>query len=139
MVARFINDNFVPLSAHIKQNPAYFKRFGAVWTPTVLILDRDGRERWRLEGYLPKNDFLTNLKLGLARVALSRKDWKTAGRFYAEIGREGSVFAAQAVYYDGVARYSESHEHTILGETAKELHDRFPGTEWTLRSIPWLK
>src|SRR5581483_4474368 len=42
-IADFINQNFVPLEAHIKEHPAYFKRFEAVWTPTILVGFRGGR------------------------------------------------------------------------------------------------
>jgi thioredoxin-related protein len=48
----FIHENFLPVEAHIKEHPAWFHRFAAVWTPTVLLLDADGKERVRLEGYL---------------------------------------------------------------------------------------
>jgi hypothetical protein len=48
-----------------------------------------------------------------------------------------SQFAPQAVYYRGVSRYSGSHDHNELGNTAKTLAERFPGDEWQLRSIPW--
>jgi hypothetical protein len=59
----------VPLSAHIKEHPAYFHRFDALWTPSVVILDANGVERFRIEGYLPKDEFRAQLELGLARVA----------------------------------------------------------------------
>ena len=37
--AEFIGHNFLPVKAHIKEHPARFHRFDAVWTPTVLLLD----------------------------------------------------------------------------------------------------
>jgi hypothetical protein len=58
--AEFIRENFLPAKAHIKEHPAWFHRLDAVWTPTVLLLDSEGKERVRREGYLPNNlsDFL---------------------------------------------------------------------------------
>ena len=47
-----------------------FHRFDTVWTPTVLLLDSEGKERARLEGYLPNNDFVAALMSGLGRMAL---------------------------------------------------------------------
>ena len=45
--AEFIRENFFP----VKEHPARFHRFDAVWTPTVLLLESDGKKRVRLEGY----------------------------------------------------------------------------------------
>ena len=39
--AEFIGHNFLPVKAHIKEHPARFHRFDAVWTPTVLLLDSE--------------------------------------------------------------------------------------------------
>ena len=124
---------------HIKENPRNFHRFDAVWTPTVLILDREGEERWRLEGYLPKEEFRTNLEMGLGRVAFMKKDWAAAERHFNAVAENNpdSKFAPQAVYYGGVSRYSASHDGAELGSTAKALAEKYDGTEWQLRSIPW--
>jgi hypothetical protein len=40
--------NFFPVKAHIKEHPAWFHRFDAVWTPTMLLLDSEGKGRLRL-------------------------------------------------------------------------------------------
>lgn len=104
-----------------------------------MVMDSSGEERWRLEGYLPKDDFNAFLELGLARVAFMKKDWQAAAQHFASVANNGSIYAAEGVYYEGVSRYSASHDHTILGDTAKALKERFDGNEWQLRSIPWLK
>ena len=93
--------NFVPVEAHIKERPVYFHRFGAVWTPTVLILDSDGTERLRVEGYLPRDEFSAHLEMGLARVALMRKQWDEAERRYAQVVERypDSKVAPEAIYW----------------------------------------
>lgn len=106
-----------------------------------MIMDPEGEERWRLEGYLPKDEFNAFLELGLARVAFMKKDWATAEKHYTNVleDHSSSKFVPEATYYKGVSRYSASHEHTELTDTAETLNQRFPGNEWQLRSIPWLK
>lgn len=103
-------------------------------------MDHQGRERWRLEGYLPRDEFRAYLELGLARVAFIRKDWAAAERRFDAVINDhpDSKFAPQAVYYRGVSRYSASHESGELAATAAELNERFAGNEWQLRSLPWL-
>jgi len=140
-VSLFINDNFIPLNVHIKENPKNFRRFGAVWTPTVLILDPEGTERRRLEGYFPKDDFRAFLEMGLARLAFIKKDWPNAERRYSEVIEDhpDSHFVPQAIYYRGVSRYSASHVAIELVDTAKILKEKYQGNEWHLRSVCWLQ
>jgi len=124
---------------HIKENAKNFHRFDAVWTPTVLVMDTEGKERWRLEGYLPKDDFRAFLEMGLARISFIKKDWADAERRYAAVieNFHDSHYAPQAVYYRGVSRYSALHDAAELANTATELREKYSGTEWQLRSIPW--
>ena len=62
-MSEFISKNFVPVRFDVRKDPQPMERFGANWTPTILILDSDGKERHRIEGFLPKDDFLGQLKL----------------------------------------------------------------------------
>jgi hypothetical protein len=129
----------VPLEAHIKEHPAYFRRFSAVWTPTVLIMDSEGAERLRIEGYLPRDEFRAHLEMGLARVAFMRKKWSDAEHRYAEIvGRyPDSKVAAEAVYWRGVCRYKQTNDHTVLGEVPEQLKERYADTVWALKASVW--
>jgi TolA-binding protein len=78
--------------------------------------------------------------MGLARLSVMRKDWADAERRYADIvGRHpDSKYLPEAVYWQGVSRYSGTHEHTALGETAETLNDKFADSQWAMRSLPWL-
>jgi hypothetical protein len=129
----------VPVEAHIKEHPGYFHRFGAVWTPTVLVLDSDGTERLRVEGYLPRDEFRAQLEMGLARVAFMRKQWAEAERRYAEVveRRPGSKVAPEAVYWRGVSRYKQTNDHTVLGEVPDQLDEKYPDSVWALKASVW--
>jgi hypothetical protein len=85
-----INENFVSLAADIKKHPAYFHRFDVLWTPTVLILDANGIERERSEGYLPNNEFRARLEMGLARIVFMYKLWGEAERCYDQVAERYS-------------------------------------------------
>lgn len=104
-------------------------------------MDPEGKERRRLEGYLPKDEFHAFLELGLARVSFMKKDWGAAETHYSKVVDEhpNSKFTPEAIYYKGVSRYSASHDSGELASVARTLNERFPGNQWQLRSIPWLK
>ncbi|HEV2915330.1 MAG TPA: thioredoxin fold domain-containing protein [Pyrinomonadaceae bacterium] len=138
-VSSFINENFVPVEAHIKEHPAYFHRFDAVWTPTVLVLDSEGVERQRLEGYLPKEEFRAQLELGLARVAFMHKKWAEAERRYAQIVERypDSKVAPEAVYWRGVSHYKATNDHTVLGEVAEQFKRKYQDSVWAQKASVW--
>lgn len=129
----------MPLEAHIKEHPAWFHRFDALWTPTILVMDADGVESYRVEGYLPKNWFRARLEMGLARVAFMHKKWADAEKSYAVAGEKYSdtAVAPEAIYWRAVSHYKATNDHNALGEVAKELAEKYPGSEWTLKSLPW--
>jgi len=138
-VSAFINENFVPLSAHIKEHPVYFHRFDALWTPTVVILDPKGEERFRLEGYLPKDEFRAQLELGLARVAFMSKNWSDAERRYAEVLERypNSQAAPEALYWEGVSHYKATNDHTVLGQLPEQFQQKYPDSAWALKTLAW--
>ena len=128
------------MKAHIKEHPAWFHRFDAVWTPTVLLLDSTGKERVRLEGYLPNNDFVAALMSGLGRIAFVRKEYNAAERLYGDLVArfDNTHFAAEAMYWRAVARYKATNDHTVLGKVAEELRNTYPSSVWASKAIPWV-
>lgn len=129
----------MPLEAHIKEHPVYFHRFDALWTPSVIILDWKGNERFRMEGYLPKDEFRAQLELGLARVAFMNKNWAEAERRYAAVldRYPDSKAAPDALYWKGVSHYKATNDHTILGELPGIFQEKYPDSIWAQKTIAW--
>jgi hypothetical protein len=131
--------NFLPVKAHIKEHPAWFHRFDALWTPTVLILDSSGVERSRIEGYLPNSEFRAALESGSARVAFMHKQFADAERRYGDIVQRypGTAAAPEAVYWTAVSHYKATNDHTVLGTAAEQLKNKYPGSIWAQKASPW--
>lgn len=127
------------IAAHIKERPAYFHRFDSVWTPTVLILDSEGVERARIEGYLPKEEFRAQLEAGLARVTFMHKQWADAESKYAKVLERypKSKVAPEALYWKGVSRYKATNDHTILGQLPEQFKEKYPDSVWALKTTAW--
>jgi TolA-binding protein len=105
----------------------------------VLILDANGVERHRLEGYLPPDEFLAELKMGVARVAFMNKDWAEAERRYTEVVDRypNSKAAPQALYWKGVSYYKATNDHTVLGEMPGLFQEKYPDSVWALKTAAW--
>jgi TolA-binding protein len=110
-----------------------------VWTPTAIILDENGKERFRIEGYLPKDEFAAQLLMGLARVAVMKKQWGEADKLFQQVLDKypNTSSAPAAVYWLGVAKYQKTHDHNALGEVPKTLQQKYPNSVWAKKAIPW--
>ena len=111
-----------------------------LWTPTVVILDDSGKERFRIDGYLPREEFVAHLEMGLARVAFMKKQWADAESRYSSIREKhpSSGVVPEALYWAAVSHYKKTNDHTVLGALASELMQKFPDNIWTQKASPWL-
>jgi TolA-binding protein len=110
-----------------------------VWTPSVIILDPNGEERWRIEGYLPKDEFQAQLLMGLARVAVTQKKWAEAEKLYRQVVDQypNTASVPEALYWRDVSVYSRTHDHVPLQNVAAELKKRYPESVWTKKASVW--
>lgn len=128
------------MKIHIKENPTGFHRFEALWTPTIMVFDPEGRERYRFSGYLPSDEFLAQLYMGLGKMHFAHKQWGEAERWFQRIVDDfpSSDAAPEALYWAGVCRYKASNDHHVLADTAEQFTRRYQNTSWAKRSSVWL-
>ena len=102
-------------------------------------MNSEGVERYRIEGYLPKDWFRARLEMARARVLFMQKKFADAQKLYTEVvDRFGNLaLAAEALYWQAVCKYKATNDHTALGEAAPELAERYHEDEWRLKSLPW--
>lgn len=106
----------------------------------MLLLDANGKERARVEGYLPNTEFLVFLENGLGRLAFVQKKYADAERWYNDVimrfpkahGTPG------ALYWRAVAHYKATNDHTVLSKVADDLRKVCPSSIWASKAIPWL-
>jgi tetratricopeptide (TPR) repeat protein len=142
-VVQLVNERFVPVRVHVRDQADDFKRLGArygvQWTPTILAIDSTGEERHRIEGFLPAADFLAQLSLGLARAAFAAGDFEPAERRFREVVEKYSESdaAAEALYWAGVSRYKATGDAAALRETARQFQQRYERTSWAKKASVW--
>ena len=110
-----------------------------LWTPTVLILDSDGKERYRNEGYLPREEFMAQLDLAIARVAFMNKKFAEAEKLYKAVIEKhaASMAVPEAIYWAAVSHYKGTNDHTVLGEVPEKLKGKYADTIWAKKAIPF--
>jgi TolA-binding protein len=134
---------FTPVRVHAREQRDEFKRLGerynVQWTPTTLIVDTDGQERHRIEGFLPLDDFSAQLILGLAKSAFARGRFEDAERRFRDVVRAypNSDAAAEATYWAGVSKYKATGDAAALADTAREFTTRYTNTPWAKKASVW--
>ena len=117
------------------------ERYHALWTPTILLLDPEGVEQHRIEGFLPVDDFLAQIELGLGHAAFKHERWVEAERWFDNVAQHhgDSDAAAEATYWVGVARYKATGDARHLSDTAVAFAHRFQNTPWAKKASVWGK
>ena len=137
-VAQFITTSFIPVRQHVKTHPGAMERFEVQWTPTLLVMDANGKERHRVEGFLDAGPLVAQLRLGLAQTAFASQKWDDAERLFEEVVSGGDADAApEGAYWAGVARYKRSGDPNDLGATHKRLSETFADSAWAKKASVW--
>ena len=124
---------------HVKDGNEAFERFGAQWTPTIIVMDPSEKERHRIEGFLPADDFLAQLDLGRAQVAFSAKKFDEAERLFRGLVDQwpDSDAAAEALYWAGVSKYKGTNDASALQATASAFKQRYTSSPWAKKASIW--
>jgi len=137
-VDNFITDRMIPLRAQVGST-TLATDFRVVWTPTLIILDYYGKEHQRTVGYIPPDEMVASLLLGIAKVCFGNDQFNEAIIQLNTLlnGYPRSAAAPEAVYLRGVARYKSSQAAEALKETYQQLLAQYPESEWTRRAEPY--
>ena len=143
-VVRLVTSEFLPVRVHVRDADNVYarlsERLNVQWTPTVLVLDEQGVERHRLEGFVPADEFLAQLELGLAKSAFQRGRFDDAERRFRQVVEQypQSEPAPEALYWAGVAKYKGSGDAGALGATAQAFTRSYTDSLWAKKSSVWL-
>lgn len=137
-VTRFINDSLVPLRVPYDAKPLS-DDFNVKWTPTLVVVDATGKEHYRIVGFLPPEELVPSLLLGMAKTHFDLDQLTEAllilERIADEFPKSGS--APEAVYLRGVTGYKTTHTAEPLKAAWRKLDKEYPLSEWAKRAAPY--
>ena len=136
-VAEFITNFMVPIQA--PSDSPLAQDFRVKWTPTIIVLDFYGREHHRVLGFLPPEEFIPALMLGMGKIDFDVDQFNDAILHFNTLLAEypDSFAAPEAMYLQGVSRYKTSHNPAPLKEAFQQIKARYPASEWARRSEPY--
>jgi TolA-binding protein len=144
-VEEIVDQEFVPVRVHVQRQADEYRRlaekYGAEWTPTILMLDPAGNERHRVEGFLPTSEFVPHLEFGAARIAFSTGEFEKAEDRFRHIVKShpDAEVAPEALYWAGVSRYKGADDAGALKATADAMQEQYPASPWAKKASVWAK
>lgn len=136
-VIGFIDKQMVPL--RLPADAPLAAEFKVTWTPTLVILDCDGNERHRIVGFMPPDELIPAMEIGMAKAAYDIGRYDDAVIHLDNILHDypSSGAAPESVFMRGVCRYKSSHAAGPLKEAYEKLAADYPESEWTKRAHPY--
>lgn len=137
-VIEFIQKNLIPLRVAFDAQP-WSPEFNVKWTPALIILDAEGKEHQRTVGFLPPEELIPSLLLGVAKSYFDREKFSEALSALDKILTEypKSDSAPEAIYLRGVCGYKSTHNPKPLKEAYEQLQTKYPSSGWTKRAYPY--
>ena len=99
----------------------------------------DGVECQRIEGFLPVEDLLAQLELGLGKVWFKQEKYAVAEKHFRAAAQKypSTETAPEAVYWAGVSAYKASNDPKKLKETHQLLQSKYPSSQWARKAMVW--
>ena len=118
-----------------KENNQFLHGIHHIWTPDIRILNHDGYELYRWDGFLPPPEFIARTLCGFALAHLRLKRFDRAESLYVEVLKKFSTSyaAAEAQYYLGVTRYRRDPDSDELLNQWANLRSRYPMSEYRVK------
>jgi hypothetical protein len=137
-VVDFIQDNLIPLRIEFGAQP-YCTDYNIQWTPTLIILDPEGKEHHRTTGFLSAEELIPSLMLGMAKSQFDREQFTEAIATIDTLlkNHAKSDAAPEAIYYLGVSQYKSTKNPEPLKVAYTRLKSEYPQSEWTKRAQPY--
>jgi hypothetical protein len=137
-VIDFVNTNLVAIRVKSDSKPLA-DDFNIKWTPTFIVLDPSGKEHNRTVGFMPPEEFIPSLLLGIAKTWFDADQFPESiqflDRLLSEYPKSGS--APEAVFLRGVTGFKTAHDGSMLKAASERLEKEYPGSEWAKRAAPY--
>ncbi|OPY64925.1 MAG: hypothetical protein A4E63_03235 [Syntrophorhabdus sp. PtaU1.Bin050] len=137
-VIEFLNQSVIPVRVPFDSEPLASK-FNLKWTPMLVVLDWNGKEHSRTVGFLPPEELIPSLLLGIAKIYFDFDRFTDVtvnlDKILADYPNSGA--APEAVFLKGVNGYKGTHNVQALKQAYERLQADYPSSEWAKRALPY--
>ncbi|MGQ3684395.1 MAG: tetratricopeptide repeat protein [Candidatus Loosdrechtia sp.] len=132
VVIDYIKKYFIPVRSNIQTSPDIKNTYRLLWAPTVIVMDSNGVDYYRFNGFLPPDEFIPQLKFGLAKMSLEKRDLKTAREQFTNVVEKypESDIAPEAQYWIGVIDFQLTNDVNAEISAWKKILEKYPDSIW---------
>jgi len=136
-VRDFINTKVIPLRIPADQKPTAGD-YDIQWVPAVMIVDQNGKEHHRTIGFMPPDELIASILLGVGNAHCNHGRFSAALECYKQIINQypRSHSVQEAIFQTGVSRYKSTNNPEPLMEAYEKLYEEYPDDRWTKRASP---
>jgi hypothetical protein len=129
---RVIDQVSIPVRLNLLSARDTAKELRALWTPTVLFLDPEGRERHRFLGFLPPREYSAAALLASALWAFAEGRVDDAAARFDRVRQEfgDTDSAPEATYWSGVCGFRKTKSTQPIYNACREIVEKFPRHLW---------
>ena len=137
-VVEFIAANVVPVRIPSDTEPLATE-FRIKWTPTLIVLDWNGKEHSRTVGFMTPEELIPSILLGIAKTYYELDMFNEALANFDKVIEDypQSDAAPEAIFYRGVCGYKSTHDPKPLKRAYEKLQAAYPQSEWAKRALPY--
>lgn len=137
-VSDFVMEALIPLRIPADAEPLATD-FTLRWTPTLIILDTNGKEHSRTVGFIAPEEFIPTILLGIVKTYFDLRQFDPAIQALEKIinSYQQSFAAPEAIYYRAVCVYKTVHDVGGLKKAYERLAKEYPQSEWVKRAAPY--
>ncbi|MGH9860617.1 MAG: tetratricopeptide repeat protein [Candidatus Acidiferrales bacterium] len=112
------------------------QQFKVKWTPTLVLLEATGEEHNRTVGFLPPEELIPSLLLGIGKAHFDADEFDEALASFDRVVEKypRSDAAAEAVYLQGVSRYKKTKKPDALKQAHQQLARDYADSQWAKRA-----
>lgn len=138
LVIQFIQKTVIPLKLPYDSKP-WADEYMVKWTPTLITANGGGKEHHRTVGFLPPEELIPSILLGVGKVHFDAERIDEALKFFDSIVEKypRSDSTAEAIYLKGVCQYKSTHDAKPLKMAYEKLQMDYPTSVWTKRAYPY--
>lgn len=137
-VVGFSENELIPLKIAADSEPLATE-FTLRWTPTLIVLDTNGKEHSRTIGFIPPEEFIPTILLGITKTYLDSLQFDLAITCLERIITDypQSFAAPEAIFYRAVCGYRAIRDAGGLKRAYERLAKEYPSSEWAKRALPY--
>lgn len=138
-VIKAVEREVVPFKYDVLDESEIAEKYRVDWTPTFILTDEKGIELDRWSGYLPAEDFITQLMLSKGLAAFYLRRYHDAEREFERLIEEhpASELVPEAKYFLGVSIFKDKGDEGGLVDHCRSIEEKYPHSQWAKKCSIW--